>query len=91
MRSLRSPRGPLATVTGAHPVTIARLLEALREAGATEAVTALATRAVDGADLSRTSGIERLLRALREAGATDAVTALAARAWALTPTSPTPV
>jgi uncharacterized protein YidB (DUF937 family) len=56
------------------------LLDALREAGASDAAAALATRAAAYASLDNPWAAARLLRALREAGDSDAVTALATRA-----------
>ena len=55
------------------------LLQALREAGASDAVTALAARAAAHASLDDPRDVAALLRELRAAGASDAVTALLAR------------
>ena len=54
-------------------------LAALRDAGADEAFTALATRAATHATLDDPGSIARLLNALRSHGAKEAVTALLAR------------
>jgi hypothetical protein len=51
----------------------------LREAGASEAVTALATLAAGHVSLDDPSDVAELLRELRDAGASDAVIALLAR------------
>ena len=56
------------------------LLWKLREAGASDAVTALADWAAGHASLDDPGGVALLLRGLGEAGASDAVTALADRA-----------
>ncbi|MFE2823398.1 hypothetical protein ACFXGZ_09775, partial [Streptomyces sp. NPDC059271] len=59
---------------------VARLLEALREAGASEQVTALLARdPAAHAALDNPYAVARLLEALREAGASEQVTALLAR------------
>jgi hypothetical protein len=72
---------PAARWTASHvslddPWADSRLLRALREAGASEAVTALAARAAAQASLDDPYAVARLLGALREAGAGDAVRAL---------------
>ena len=61
------------------PRDVAWLLGALREAGAGEAVAALASRAAEQAVLDDPGGVAVLLGALREAGAGEAVAALLAR------------
>ena len=61
------------------PGDVAWLLRALGEAGASDAVTALAARAAGHASLDDPGDVAALLRALGEAGASDAVTALLAR------------
>jgi uncharacterized protein YidB (DUF937 family) len=66
------------------PSAVAELLRALRDAGAGEAVTALAARAAARISLDNPSAVAQLLRALRDAAAVDAVTALASRAAANT-------
>ena len=55
---------------------MAGLLDALREAGATGQVTALASRAAAHASLDDPGAVAGLLDALREAGATGQVTTL---------------
>ena len=63
------------------PLAVAWLLQELREAGDSDAVTALLARDPAGqARLDDPRAVALLLQALREAGASDAVTALAARA-----------
>ncbi len=62
-----------------HPWMIVALVRALREAGASDAVTTLAARAADQVSLDEPRAIGALLVELREAGASDAVTTLAAR------------
>ena len=63
------------------PRAVALLLQALREAGASNAVTTLLARDPAGhASLGDPRAVAWLLQALREAGASDAVTTLAARA-----------
>ena len=62
-----------------HPDAVAELLQVLREAGASDAVAALAARAAAQVSLDHPWAVAQLLRALREAGASDAVAALLAR------------
>ena len=62
-----------------NPVGAARLLDALREAGAADAVITLAGRAASRASLDNPWSVAVLLDALRAAGAADAVTTLLAR------------
>jgi hypothetical protein len=59
---------------------LARLLRALQETGAAEALHALAARVAADADAEATQDVARLLRALHAAGETEAVRTLAARA-----------
>jgi hypothetical protein len=61
------------------PWAVRWLLRELSEAGAGDAVTALAARAVGHVDLDDSRAVALLLQALDEAGAGDAVTALTAR------------
>jgi len=58
---------------------VARLLDALREAGAHEQAAALATRAAAHAPLDNPAAVARLLDALREAGAHEQAAALTDR------------
>jgi hypothetical protein len=77
----RAARWAVSHVSLDEPWDVARLLEALREAGAEEAVRALATRAAGHASLDHpVAGAWLLLKALHEAGAEEAVRALATRA-----------
>jgi uncharacterized protein YidB (DUF937 family) len=63
------------------PLGVALLLQVLRAAGASDAVTALLARDPAGhASLDSPQGVAGLLQELRAAGASDAVTALASRA-----------
>ncbi|WP_405891508.1 hypothetical protein OG427_39605 [Streptomyces sp. NBC_00133] len=64
------------------PYSVAQLLREFREAGASEAVDALAHRAAAHADPTDPVGITHLLEELRKAGAGEAVDALAHRAAA---------
>ena len=78
----RSPPWPARAAGHASlddPRGVAALLRALGEAGASDAVTALAARAAGHASLDDPRGVAALLRALGEAGASDAVTTLLAR------------
>jgi hypothetical protein len=59
---------------------VASLLEVLREAGASDAVAVLATRAATHVSLDHPRAISMLLMELREAGASDAATNLLAYA-----------
>ncbi len=61
------------------PGGVARLLDALREAGAADQVIMLAGRAAAHTRLDDPGGVARLLDALREAGAAEQVTVLLAR------------
>ena len=65
-----------ARVSLSDPVGVARLLNALREAGAAEQAAALASRAAASAPLDHPVGVARLLGALREAGAAEQAAAL---------------
>jgi hypothetical protein len=77
----RNPVDPAAAGASlGDPRTVDLLLRALREAGADDAVTALATRAAAGVRLGDPRAVDLLLGTLREAGADEAVTALAG--WA---------
>ena len=67
------------------PDAVGELLGELSEAGAADAVDALAARAADHAPLDDPDAVARLLQELSEAGAADAVQALAARAAAHAP------
>ena len=62
-----------------YPAAVATLLDSLREAGADEQVTVLATRAADHTNLDDPGHVAILLDSLREAGAGEQVTALATR------------
>ena len=74
-------RDPVAHVSLDSPFSVARLLEALRLAGARSAVTALLARdPVAHVNLRDPRGVAELLEALRFAWAGGAVTALAGRA-----------
>ena len=75
----RAARWAVGQASLDDPWAVAALLGALREAGAGDAVTALATRAAARASLDRPGAVAALLGELREAGAGDAVTALLAR------------
>ena len=79
----RSPPWPARAAGHASlddPRAVASLLGALREAGASDAVTALLARDPAGhASLDDPGAVAELLGELREAGAGDAVTALLAR------------
>jgi hypothetical protein len=64
------------------PWAVAELLRAMREVGAGDAVSALASRAAAQARLDDPLAVAELLRAMREVEAGDAVSALASRAAA---------
>ena len=75
----RAARWAISHVSLDNLQAITSLLEALRRAGASNAVTALATRAASDASLDDPRAVAELLRELREARADDAVQALLAR------------
>ncbi len=79
----RAARWAAAQASLDDPRALAWLLEALLDAGASDAVTALPPGTPPARSASTTRERSWLLRALREAGASDAVTALAARAAAM--------
>jgi uncharacterized protein YidB (DUF937 family) len=72
-------RDPAGQARLDHPYDVARLLRALRAAGAGAAVTSLATRAAEGASLEAPQDIAQLLEELRAAGADEAARTLLAR------------
>ena len=72
-------RDPAAQVEVDDPMDVARLLEVLRWAGASDAACALADRAAAQASLGDPDAVARLLEALRWAGASDAICTLLAR------------
>ena len=80
-RSLPWPTRAAGHASLDDPGAVARLLQALGEAGASDAVTALLARdPAAHASLDDPGGVAYLLGALGAAGASDAVTALATRA-----------
>jgi uncharacterized protein YidB (DUF937 family) len=72
-------RDPAGQARLDDPHDVARLLAALRAAGAGQALTSLATRAAAGASLEDPRGVAQLLRELQAAGAGAALQALLAR------------
>ncbi|MEU3640964.1 hypothetical protein AB0H23_32665 [Streptomyces albogriseolus] len=72
-------RNPAAHASVDNPGAVARLLNELQRAVASEQVTALAERAAAHAALSGTSAVAWLLQELREAGASEQVSVLLAR------------
>jgi hypothetical protein len=73
------PRDPAGQARLDHPRDVARLLTALRAAGASDAAQALAARSAEGASLENAQGAAQLLEELHADGDREARQALLAR------------